>query len=75
MAARLILREYRWTPAAVSIPNPLTQIEQEICSLKFGAKLSNPEIAQVLGLSAASVGACLCQGLQKIHESQVKSLP
>ena len=46
----------------------LSQQEQEIISLKFGAELNNREIAKMLGLSESNVGTKLYRTIRKLRD-------
>ncbi len=47
----------------------LSQEEQEIIRLKFGAELNNRQIAKMLGLSESNVGTKLYRGVKKLRDS------
>lgn len=47
----------------------LTQQEQEIISLKFGAELTNRQIAGMLSLSESSVGTVLYRAVRRLRNS------
>ena len=47
----------------------LPQQEQEIISLKFGAELTNRQIAKMLGLSESNVGTILYRAVRKLRDS------
>ncbi len=42
--------------------------EQEILALKFGAELTNRQIAQLVGRSESSVGVILYRGLRMLRK-------
>ena len=46
----------------------LSQEEQEIIRLKFGAELNNRQIAKMLGLSESNVGTKLYRGVKKLRD-------
>ena len=46
----------------------LSQREQEVISLKFGAELNNREIAKTLGLSESNVGVILYRTLARLRQ-------
>ena len=46
----------------------LTQEEQEIIRLKFGAELNNRQIAKTLGLSESNVGTKLYRAVRKLRD-------
>lgn len=46
----------------------LTEREQELVSLKFGADLNNRQIAAITGLSQSNVGTILSRVMQKLRE-------
>jgi len=43
--------------------------DQDIIALKFDAELTNPQIAQVMGLSEGKVGVILYRTLRKLHKA------
>jgi RNA polymerase sigma-70 factor (ECF subfamily) len=43
--------------------------EQDIIALKFDAELTNPQIAQVMGLSEGKVGVALYRTLRKLRKA------
>ncbi|MBA7667584.1 RNA polymerase sigma factor YlaC [subsurface metagenome] len=47
----------------------LRQQEQEIISLKFGAELTNRQIARMLSLSESNVGTILYRAVRKLRDS------
>ncbi len=47
----------------------LPQQEQEIISLKFGAEMSNRQIAKMLSLSESNVGTMLYRAIRKFRDS------
>ena len=47
----------------------LSQEEQEIIRLKFGAELNNRQIGKVLGLSESNVGTKLYRAIRKMRDS------
>ena len=47
----------------------LRQQEQEIISLKFGAELTNRQIAKMLELSESNVGTTLYRAVRKLKDS------
>ena len=47
----------------------LSEQEQEILSLKFGAELTNRRIAQMLGLSESNVGVMLYRAIRKLRDA------
>ena len=47
----------------------LSQEDQEIISLKFGAELNNRQIARMLGLSESNVGTRLYRAIRKLRDS------
>ncbi len=47
----------------------LSQEEQEIIRLKFGAELNNRQIGKILGLSESNVGTKLYRAIRKMRDS------
>ena len=60
----------RWSCAASlrAAFDVLEDREREIVSLKFGAAISNREIAQVLNLTESNVGTILYRSLKKMKK-------
>jgi len=59
-------------PDLARVLNHLRQLalrEQDIIALKFDAQLTNPQIAQVMGLSEGKVGVMLYRTLRKLRKS------
>ncbi len=46
----------------------LTAAEQEIISLKFGAEMTNRQIARVLGLSESNVGVIVFRAVRRLRD-------
>ncbi len=47
----------------------LDEQEQEVIALRYGAELSNQEIAEVMGLSPNHVGVLLHRTLKKLRQA------
>ena len=50
----------------------LSQQEQEIISLKFGAEITNRQIARMLGLSESNVGTIIYRAVKKLRDGFVE---
>lgn len=55
--------------AVVAHMSRLSEQEQEIVALRFGADVSNVDIARVLGITPTSVGVTLHRALKKLREA------
>jgi RNA polymerase sigma-70 factor (TIGR02952 family) len=58
--------EYRILQSCIS---KLAAQEQEIISLKFGAEMTNRQIAKVIGLSESNVGIIIFRAIRKLRDS------
>jgi RNA polymerase sigma factor (sigma-70 family) len=47
----------------------LKEREQDLISLKFGARLNNRQIAKLVGMSESNVGVCIYRALKKMRQS------
>lgn len=55
-------------PELVQAFSELTEREQEVLALRYGAELTGPEIATLLGLSLANVQQIASRSLRKLRE-------
>ncbi|OGN89494.1 MAG: hypothetical protein A2Z74_02480 [Chloroflexi bacterium RBG_13_46_9] len=46
----------------------LSQVEQELISLKYSGDMANREIAKITGYSESNVGTILCRAIRKLRE-------
>ena len=51
-----------------SCVSQLSKAEQEIISLKFGAEMTNRQIAKTLGLSESNVGVIVYRSVRKLRD-------
>jgi RNA polymerase sigma factor (sigma-70 family) len=63
-----LLNKERAQELAVLLAN-LNEREQDLISLKFGARLNNRQIAKLIGMSESNVGVCIYRALKKMRQS------